>query len=108
REIEGWRGDIAGLMTTFVICPPHTLSSRPEAAFFAAVHSTALRTERPAACLHGHYSLRKQAAGLDAKHATHIRIALCNLQVSPLRMTIKPSCFGRDDSSGVVHCGVIR
>ncbi|HEY1742084.1 MAG TPA: hypothetical protein VGG18_02890, partial [Granulicella sp.] len=26
-----------------------------------------------------------------------------NLQVSPLRMTIKPSCFGRDDSYVVVH-----
>ncbi len=25
------------------------------------------------------------------------------LQVSPLRMTIKPSCSGRDDSSGVIH-----
>jgi len=75
----------------------HTLSSRPEAALFAA------EVERPAACLHQHYCLRGQPAGLDAKRATNICIALCNLQVSPLRMTIKPSCFGRDDRFDVIR-----
>src|ERR1700677_3183392 len=30
-------------------------------------------------------------------------VSASKLQVSPLRMTIEPSCYGRDDSSGVVY-----
>jgi hypothetical protein len=72
-------------------------STNLKPALFAAV------AERPACC-RARCKCLWRALRQDLQLARTSTIARAsNLQVSPLRMTIKPSCFGRDDSSGVVH-----